>query len=78
MHAHQGNSVATKRTLSHIGQRQQGTLCRDKTFPYLNKEMCRLWKLGHDKEFLVAIELGHGRRFLCRDLIFSVATKFGF
>ena len=30
-----------------------------------------------DKEFHIATELSHGRRFPCRDLIFYVTTEFG-
>ena len=52
------------------GQRHQGTLCLDRTFPCHDKEMCRLWKLGRDKEFHVVTKLSHGRRFPCHALIF--------
>ena len=38
-------------------------LCRDKVWP--NGEV-----LCCNKEFHVATELGHGRRFPCRDMIF--------
>ena len=43
--------------------RETKILCHDRMWP--NGEV-----LCCDKEFHVTIELGHGRRFPCRDLIF--------